>query len=487
MRALLIVLLSFISLKAEKSSWYVGGSFLIGQGEQQRIITSNTNSIPLGLSPIPSIPLETPPKQETPKPQEPKKPDVSSSSEPLGQPQPSVSQPQQPNQQPNNPPQSKQPQHKSAPEEQPKSAQPQSQEQPEPQHQPQVQEPEPAEEPQPPQAQHQAPVSVPSSKKPKGRSEDSGQNPPLQNKQEQEAKAQYETEVETYKQQKSDSLDAAMSSPQWTTYQKYCQSLSKGATDGTALRDCQGLKGVSHATYESQFNKIFGNEPNFPQLPTCPIPQNFPFPNGTTSQSIQDYYCYGVGANPNIFQNMAQFFIRHALSHSNSFISKYATQSLNTTTSKQTTLHYGVSLAIGYKHFFVPRFGLRTYANIEYLYTNAYFSNSNILYGGGLDFLANIIDNNDKQSMIFGIFAGVNLAGNTSIAQIKDNHVSNTQFNTFLHTGLRFVFNGMHEFDLGVKVPFLKNPSVSLNTSNKLYEVQNNTLYSMFISYYYLF
>ncbi|AFI06305.1 outer membrane beta-barrel protein [Helicobacter cetorum] len=451
MRPLLFIPLAFLTdLRAEESSWYAGGSFLIGQGEQKRTITTLE---PPQQKPTPPKVVESPPSQ----------PRVLPQTKPLPEDKPQVQDPP--------------PQHKSA-----QSSSPQEN---------------PAEAPLPPQAQKQDPPQS-KSKRPQGRAEQPQDDP--QQQAQDLAKKDYENKVSGYWTQRADALEHASTEypTEWGQFQSFCDR-KKGLDK---RHNCLNVAGPNAKVYLTKYRSLF-NEIKTPNadFPTCPTAYHVAIPQGYTQQQLEDYNCYYNGIYDNGSTRYKGPIIPPELPQDvpNMFASLYRLLTLQTnrytqtnlsnlvSVSKQTTLHYGVSLAIGYKHFFVPRFGLRTYANIEYLYTNAYFSNSNILYGGGLDFLANIIDNNDKQSMIFGIFAGVNLAGNTSIAQIKDNHVSNTQFNTFLHTGLRFVFNGMHEFDLGVKVPFLKNPSVSLNTSNKLYEVQNNTLYSMFISYYYLF
>ncbi|WP_227624869.1 outer membrane beta-barrel protein [Helicobacter cetorum] len=472
MRALLIVLLSFISLKAEKSSWYAGGSFLIGQGEQKRTITTlEPSHLPPVMLP-PNLPKQTP--QNSP---------VSSKGEPSGKSKQENPSPQPVSSPPHSPPPQQQHQEHS-PQEKPAELPPNPQ--------PQVQDP-PPEKSSPIESPN--PQENPTSKsKPTNPPQPRAENQPDINQQVQNiARQDYTEKVIKYRTDKDTAMDnASQTGEAYTRYTKWCVKNAQRYND--QAHNCISIWGKNAHIYEVEYNKIF-NEHTYPNavLPNCPMPSGFPMPSGYNENTLAEKNCFEYGNADNIITtsmptdipNLANYFYRLLTLQTN----RYTQTNLSNlvSVSKQTTLHYGVSLAIGYKHFFVPRFGLRTYANIEYLYTNAYFSNSNILYGGGLDFLANIIDNNDKQSMIFGIFAGVNLAGNTSIAQIKDNHVSNTQFNTFLHTGLRFVFNGMHEFDLGVKVPFLKNPSVSLNTSNKLYEVQNNTLYSMFISYYYLF
>ncbi|AFI04325.1 outer membrane beta-barrel protein [Helicobacter cetorum] len=427
MRPLLLIPLVFLTdLRAEESSWYVGGSFLIGQGEQKRTITT--------LEP-PSSPIIPP--QIAPQPQ----------------PQPAP-QPQEPSQKPSpKPPQKPEPE---------KPSQPQ---------------------PQPPNPEPSQP------------------NPDAQK--EQQIKEQYTKAVEKYRDDKNNALENAQKQPNWEKYQKYCEGQVK---KGQKLYDCYSVQGPNYQQDEQVYNRLFNSEQDpSSALPSCPLVQSStPISPNYSNDALANYNCYfnwpknnpgpiiptalpdGV---PTGLATLFSYFHRFLANVPNKANTSQNSQNPTaiTTTTKQTSVHYGGSVALGYKYFFKPRFGLRGYINLEYLYTNTYFSSSNILYGGGADFLANIIDNNDKKSMVFGVFAGVNVAGNTSITQIKNHNVSNTKFDAFLHTGLRFVFNGMHEFNLGVRVPFIKNPSVSLKTKDKTYEVQNDMFYSLFVSYYYLF
>ncbi|WP_233707295.1 outer membrane beta-barrel protein [Helicobacter cetorum] len=426
MRPLLLVPLAFLTdLRAEESSWYAGGSFLVGQGEQKRTITTfeppRTEPITPSVSPqpipqTPSSPSTKPSPSPAPKPQEPEKPEA--------KPSPSPSQPSQP------------------------------------------------------------------------------QSPNTQK--EQQAKQDYEEAVKKYLDEKNQAIENAQKTPDWDKFNKYCETATKRFNE--PLHNCWSMWGPHAKDYEQNYNRYF-NEHDNPSaaLPVqgCPIPQNYPnlpIPQGYTDESLMNQNCYSKGplvfaslarlGMPNMTNSLYRLLANKSNQTTSSLVSVSSQKSQNSqptiTTSKETGVHYGGSLALGYKYFFKPRFGFRGYINIEYLYTNTYFSSSNILYGGGADFLANIIDNNDS-SPIFGVFAGINIAGNTSITQIERQNVSNTKFDAFLHTGLRMVLNHTHEFNLGVRVPFIKNPSVSLKTKDKTYEVQNNMFYSLFVSYYYLF
>ncbi|WP_104761031.1 outer membrane beta-barrel protein [Helicobacter cetorum] len=468
MRPLLFIPLAFlVDLRAEESSWYVGGSFLVGQGQQKRTITTleppSSPIIPPQIAPQPSpeTPKQEPiaPPSPKPQPQEPSQPKPSSPSEPSPQqPDSSQPQPQEPSQKPSPKP-------------------------------PQKPEPERPSQPQPPSPEPSQP------------------SPNIQ-QQEQQARNEYKQAVEDYRQKKLDAIINAQDNNKkgWEQYQTWCDNQRKGGKD--SFNNCLYIEGPNAEKYQQAYNRIFNSE-NDPKsaLPPCPIPDNypnFPMPQGYNNETLMNQNCYTK--DPIVFASLARLSMPNMTNSLYSLLNNKRNQTASslvsvssqnsqtsqnptaiTTTTKQTSVHYGGSVALGYKYFFKPRFGLRGYINLEYLYTNTYFSSSNILYGGGADFLANIIDNNDKKSMVFGVFAGVNIAGNTSITQIKNHNASNTKFDAFLHTGLRFVFNGMHEFNLGVRVPFIKNPSVSLKTKDKTYEVQNDMFYSLFVSYYYLF
>ncbi|WP_104713856.1 outer membrane beta-barrel protein [Helicobacter cetorum] len=439
MRPLLLIPLAFLTdLRAEESSWYVGGSFLIGQGEQKRTITT--------LEP-PSSPIIPPQIAPQPSPEIPKQ-------EPIAPPSPKP-QPQEPSQKPSPKP-------------------------------PQKPEPEKPSQPQPPSPEPSQP------------------SPDAQ--QQEQAKQQYESIVKNYWNEKNKALETASDTyPQiYSRFQTWCDNQKTKL--GDTLYNCLNIQGPNYLKYQTYYNGLFNEgTAKGAEIPACPsVPFGFPTSPNYSDSALENYNCYynniknkpgaiipttlpeGV---PTGLATLFSYFHRFLANVPNKANTSQNSQNLTaiTTTTKQTSVHYGGSVAFGYKYFFKPRFGLRGYINLEYLYTNTYFSSSNILYGGGADFLANIIDNNDKKSMVFGVFAGVNIAGNTSITQIKNHNASNTKFDAFLHTGLRFVFNGMHEFNLGVRVPFIKNPSVSLKTKDKTYEVQNDMFYSLFVSYYYLF
>ncbi len=165
--------------------------------------------------------------------------------------------------------------------------------------------------------------------------------------------------------------------------------------------------------------------------------------------------------------------------------------------SKNISSMYGVSLSVGYKHFFTKKKnqGLRYYLFYDYGYTNFGFVGNgfdglgkmnNHLYGLGIDYLYNFIDNSQKHSSV-GFYAGFALAGSSWVGSGLGMWVSQTGFiNNYLtdyyakmHTsffqiplnfGVRVNVNRHNGFEMGLKIPlavnsFYETHGKGLNTS----------------------
>ncbi|PDX37036.1 outer membrane protein [Helicobacter pylori] len=165
--------------------------------------------------------------------------------------------------------------------------------------------------------------------------------------------------------------------------------------------------------------------------------------------------------------------------------------------SKNISSMYGVSLSVGYKHFFTKKKnqGLRYYLFYDYGYTNFGFVGNgfdglgkmnNHLYGLGIDYLFNFIDNAKKHSSV-GFYVGFALAGSSWVGSGLGMWVSQTGFiNNYLtdyqakmHTsffqiplnfGVRVNVDRHNGFEMGLKIPlavnsFYETHGKGLNTS----------------------
>ncbi len=165
--------------------------------------------------------------------------------------------------------------------------------------------------------------------------------------------------------------------------------------------------------------------------------------------------------------------------------------------SKNISNMYGVTLNVGYKHFFTKKKnqGFRYYLFYDYGYTNFGFVGNgfdglgkmnNHLYGLGIDYLYNFIDNAQKHSSV-GFYAGFALAGSSWVGSGLSMWVSETDFiNHYLmgyqakmHTsffqiplnfGVRVNVNRHNGFEMGLKIPlavdsFYETHGKGLNTS----------------------
>ncbi|ENH59477.1 outer membrane protein family protein [Helicobacter pylori Hp A-11] len=165
--------------------------------------------------------------------------------------------------------------------------------------------------------------------------------------------------------------------------------------------------------------------------------------------------------------------------------------------SKNISSMYGVSLSVGYKHFFTKKKnqGFRYYLFYDYGYTNFGFVGNgfdglgkmnNHLYGLGIDYLYNFIDNAQKHSSV-GFYVGFALAGSSWVGSGLSMWISQTDFiNNYLinyqakmHTsffqiplnfGVRVNVNRHNGFEMGLKIPlavnsFYETHGKGLNTS----------------------
>ncbi len=165
--------------------------------------------------------------------------------------------------------------------------------------------------------------------------------------------------------------------------------------------------------------------------------------------------------------------------------------------SKNISSMYGVTLNVGYKHFFTKKKnqGFRYYLFYDYGYTNFGFVGNgfdglgkmnNHLYGLGIDYLYNFIDNAQKHSSV-GFYVGFSLAGSSWVGSGLSMWVSQRDFiNNYLtgyqakmHTsffqiplnfGVRVNVNRHNGFEMGLKIPlainsFYETHGKGLNTS----------------------
>ncbi|WQS07590.1 Hop family outer membrane protein HopJ/HopK [Helicobacter pylori] len=163
--------------------------------------------------------------------------------------------------------------------------------------------------------------------------------------------------------------------------------------------------------------------------------------------------------------------------------------------SKNISSMYGVALNVGYKHFFTKKKnqGFRYYLFYDYGYSpfkgngfDGLGKMNNHLYGLGIDYLYNFIDNAQKHSSV-GFYAGFALAGSSWVGRGLSMWVSQTDFiNNYLinyqakmHTsffqiplnfGVRVNMDRHNGFEMGLKIPlainsFYETHGKGLNTS----------------------
>ncbi|WP_104747934.1 outer membrane beta-barrel protein [Helicobacter cetorum] len=145
---------------------------------------------------------------------------------------------------------------------------------------------------------------------------------------------------------------------------------------------------------------------------------------------------------------------------------------------------FGVSLNVGYKHFFgkEKRHGFRYYLFYEYGYSNPNYRGNgttilgkmnNHVYGIGADYLFNFIDN-EKTHFTTGIYMGFALAGSSWVAEGMSMWISQMNFiNNYLpnysatmHTsyfqiplkwGFRTNIDRHNGFEIGMQIPLAVN------------------------------
>ncbi|WP_104745215.1 outer membrane protein [Helicobacter acinonychis] len=165
--------------------------------------------------------------------------------------------------------------------------------------------------------------------------------------------------------------------------------------------------------------------------------------------------------------------------------------------SKNISNMYGVTLSVGYKHFFTKKRnqGFRYYLFYDYGYTHFSFAGNGIndlgkmnnhLYGLGVDYLFNFIDNAQKHSSV-GFYAGFALAGSSWVGSglslwisqmdFINNYLANYQaemhtsfFQIPLNFGIRVNVDRHNGFEMGLKIPlainsFYETHGKGLNTS----------------------
>ncbi|AFI06194.1 outer membrane protein [Helicobacter cetorum] len=175
------------------------------------------------------------------------------------------------------------------------------------------------------------------------------------------------------------------------------------------------------------------------------------------------------------------------LSHLSSQVTGIS-HSLNTldplTYSKNISSMYGVSLSVGYKHFFGKKRnqGFRYYLFYDYGYSNPKFVGNgttslgkmnNNVYGLGVDYLLNFIDNLQTHFSA-GFYVGFALAGSSWVGKGASAWISQMDFiNNYLpnysakmHTsyfqiplnfGFRINVDKHNGFEMGVKIPLAIN------------------------------
>lgn len=154
---------------------------------------------------------------------------------------------------------------------------------------------------------------------------------------------------------------------------------------------------------------------------------------------------------------------------------------------KSDGVYYG--LVAGYKHFFTPYLGLRSYVNFDVLHTKFSEQGSSMranlfTYGVNVDFLGNFLS---TSVVDFGGFVGLWLGGNTwqgkdidaqidSGKQLADmvralpnasikTHFGKSAFDVAINLGLRTNIAKYHGIELVAKVPFLSTEIVNLQAS----------------------
>ena len=157
------------------------------------------------------------------------------------------------------------------------------------------------------------------------------------------------------------------------------------------------------------------------------------------------------------------------------------------TTIKSGGAQYGI--IAGYKHFFTPYLGLRSYVNFDFLQTKFSEQGSTMRanlfsYGVNVDFLGNFLS---TSVVDFGGFVGLWLGGNTWQGKDIDNqikigkqladmvkalpnastttHFGKSAFDVGINLGLRTNIAKYHGIELVAKVPFLPTEIVSVKGS----------------------
>lgn len=157
------------------------------------------------------------------------------------------------------------------------------------------------------------------------------------------------------------------------------------------------------------------------------------------------------------------------------------------TTIKSGGVYYG--LVAGYKHFFTPYLGLRSYVNFDVSHTKFSEQGSTIkanlfTYGVNVDFLGNFLS---TSVVDFGGFVGLWLGGNTwqgkdidtlidsgklfadVVRRLPDasvkTHFGKSAFDVGINLGLRTNIAKYHGVELSAKVPFLPTQIVSVKGS----------------------
>ncbi|WP_104713910.1 outer membrane beta-barrel protein [Helicobacter cetorum] len=145
---------------------------------------------------------------------------------------------------------------------------------------------------------------------------------------------------------------------------------------------------------------------------------------------------------------------------------------------------FGVSLNVGYKHFFgkTKRHGFRYYLFYDYGYSNPSFIGNGItslgkmnnnVYGLGIDYLFNFIDNN-KTHFTTGFYFGFAISGSSWVGKGASAWISQMDFinnylpnyNANMHTsyfqiplewGIRTNIDRHNGFEIGIKIPLAIN------------------------------
>lgn len=158
-------------------------------------------------------------------------------------------------------------------------------------------------------------------------------------------------------------------------------------------------------------------------------------------------------------------------------------QTLTAAGNKKINVFIG-GVLVGYKAFYNEHFGFRVYFNLDYSKPNfkdlAGYNKAFILnYVGSLDFLFNFYN---KENINLGVFAGVNMEGNSILNLNKSlsGKEKNTDFGAGINLGLRSTLAQNHGLEIALKIPFYKHDMLQntqfSGTSTSLYFKQNLNL-----------